>query len=114
MQKHALETIDAGKDDQVSGADETLLRILAEKRANLETPTAGEILKAAQESEPNIFRTWTAKAVSNALRRYTIHTAKAHGRKLYRGVTMADLTRIQSTYGLALGLREEASAGDEC
>jgi len=111
-QRHALETIDAGKDDQIGDADETLLRILAEKRANLETPTPGELLKAAQEAESNVFRQWTAKGVSNALRRYSVHTAKMHGRKVYSGVTLGELGRIQSTYGLALGVTEDTSDGD--
>jgi hypothetical protein len=109
MQRDALESIDAGKDDQVSDTDEALLRILAERRANLETPMPGELLRAAQEGEPNVFRQWTAKGVSNALRRYGIHTATVHGRKVYSRVTLAELGRIQSTYGLALGLPEESS-----
>jgi len=74
MQQHALETIDADKDDQVSDADESLLRILAEKRANLEAPTPGEILKAAQEAESNVFRQWSPKGVANALKRYGLRT----------------------------------------
>ena len=109
VQRHALETIDAGKDDQVSDTDETLLRILAEKRVNLETPTPGEILKAAQEVEPNVFRQWTAKGISNALRRHGVRTNEVHGRHVYSRVTLADLGRIQSTYGLTLGLPEEFS-----
>jgi hypothetical protein len=106
VQQHALATIDAGKDDQVGDADETLLRLLAERRANMEAPTAGEILKAAQEAEPAVFRQWSAKGVANALRRYGLRTVEVHGRKVYSRVTLADLRRIQATYGVVLGLCE--------
>ena len=95
VQDHALTTIDAAKDDQVADADEILLRVLAERRANLEAPTPGEVLKAAQEAEPAVFRTWSAKGVSNALRRYGCRTVEVHGRKVYSRVTLADLQRIQ-------------------
>lgn len=104
MQRHALETIDAGKDDSIGDADEILLRILADKRRNLESPQPQELLKAAQDVEPVLFKLWTAKGVSNALKRYGIATATIHGRRVYSRVTLADLGRIQSTYGLTLGI----------
>jgi hypothetical protein len=107
VQEHALATIDAGKDDQVGDADEILLRLLAERRANLDTPTPGEILKAAQEAEPTVFRQWSAKGAANALKRYGVRTVEVHGRKVYSRVTLADLRRIQATYGVALGLPEQ-------
>ena len=107
VQRHALATIDAGKDDQVGDADEILLRLPAERRANRETPSPGEILKAAQESEPTVFRQWSAKGVANALKRYGLRTVEVHGRKVYSRVTLADLLRIQATYGVALGLPEQ-------
>ncbi|HPM83267.1 MAG TPA: hypothetical protein PLF81_21340 [Candidatus Anammoximicrobium sp.] len=109
LTEHARQTIEASKDDQVADADEILLRILAERRANAETPAPGEILKAAQEAEQNMFRQWTAKGVSNAMKRYGIQTAKSHGTKVYR-VALDDLRQIQTRYGLSLGLQSD---GDE-
>ena len=84
-----------------------LLRILAERRADAETPTPGDILKAAQEAEPNVFRQWSPKGVSNALRRYGIQTATLHGRRVYSKVSLADLGQIQTRYGLSLGLQTD-------
>jgi hypothetical protein len=107
MQDHALTTIDAAKDDQVGDADEILLRILAEKRLNCETPQPKEILTAAQEAEPTLFRQWSAKGVSNALRRYGIRTVAVHGRKLYSRMTLEELHHIAATYGVDLGVDEE-------
>ena len=113
MQEYALESIDAGRDDQIGDADEILLRILADKRANLETPQPKEILEAAQEAEPNGFRRWTAKGVANALRRYGLATNTYAGRRVYGKVTLADLARIENVYGLALGLPENAGEKQE-
>lgn len=107
MQGHALATIDTGRDDQVADAEETLLRVLADKRRLGLQPTPGDLLKEAQEVEPTSFKLWTAKSVSNALRRYGVHTLKVRGRKVYSQVTIADLLRIQTTYGLTLGLEPD-------
>jgi hypothetical protein len=109
VQQHALATIDTAKDDQIGDADEILLRLLAERRVNMETPSPGEILAAAREAEPTVFRQWSAKGVANALRRYGLRTVEVHGRKVYSSrATVADLRRIQATYGVALGLPEES------
>jgi hypothetical protein len=102
MQEHALATIERGKDDQVADADEILLRILAERRANSETPQAKEILEAAQEEEEaGFFRSWSAKGVANTLKRYGITTSYRHGDRVYK-TPLAELHRIQATYGLTL------------
>ena len=106
LQEHALATIDAGKDDATPDHDETLLRILAEKRTSLEMPQPKEILEAAKEYEPDGFRWWSAKGVANALRRYGITTNTYAGRKVYGKVELADLARIQATYGMTLGVQE--------
>jgi len=108
LQEHALASIDMTKDDQVSDADETLLRVLAEARANLAVPSPKEVLEAAQEIEPNTFRQWSPKGVSNTLRRYGIRTVCLHGRKVYSRVTVGDLWQIQKRYGLTLGVADEA------
>jgi hypothetical protein len=112
MQEHAAAAIGAGADEQVGDADELLLRILAERRLAGETPKAGEILAAAQVAEPTVFRTWTGKGVSNVLRRFGVQTSKTRAAREYR-TTIADLRRIQDTYGLALGLVDEAQAAKE-
>jgi hypothetical protein len=106
LQEHALQTIDAAQEEQIDDTDEALLRILAEKRRNLETPQAKDILAEAQAAEPNVFKRWTAKGVANALRRYGIRTNTYLGRKVYGKVTLGDLRRIGSVYGMALGLPE--------
>lgn len=108
MQRHALETIEAANDDQVADTDELLLRLLAERRAILETPTPGDLLKAAQEAEPAVFRGWSAKGVANALKRYGIHTATMRGRKVYSKVSTDELRRIQATYGMVLFVEDNA------
>lgn len=103
MQTHAQATIDAAQEDQVSDADEVLLRLLAERRAALETPQARDLLRAAQELEPATFRTWSAKGVGNALRRYGVQTAMLHGRRVYR-TDLPELAALGRRYGLTLGI----------
>lgn len=105
MQDHAMATIDAGRDDQTPDVDETLLRLLAERRMNLETPQPKEILDAARELDQVTFRQWSAKGVANVFRRYNIASSLLHGRRVYR-TDFADLLRIQATYGLSLGIEE--------
>jgi len=111
MQNYALKTIELGRDDQMPDAEEVLLRILAEKLAGMETPQPKEILEAAQAAEPTVFRQWSPKGVSNALRRYGIHTMTLHGRKVYR-TSLTDLARIQATYGLTLGVSTENQSAE--
>jgi hypothetical protein len=105
LQEHAMATIDAGRDDATPDHDETLLRILAEKRLNLEMPQPKEILEAARELDQVSFRQWSPKGVANVFKRYGVATAMLHGRKVYR-TDPADLLRIQATYGLSLGIEE--------
>jgi hypothetical protein len=109
MQNHASEAITAAKDDKVGDADEALLRILADKRRNGLQPTAGDILKDAQEAEPAMFKLYSAKGVSNALKRYGIRTVEVRGRKVYSRVALADLQNIQTTYGVSLGFDADES-----
>ena len=72
--------------------DEILLRILAEKRLNLDMPQPKEILEAARELDQVSFRQWTPKGVANVFRRYGLATKEIHGRKVYR-TDLADLLR---------------------
>ena len=93
----------------MADADEILLRNLAEKRANLETPQPKDILHAAREAEPAVFRSWSAKGAANAIRRYGVTTNTYRGRRVYGKVTLDDLRTIQETYGLDLGLTDGES-----
>lgn len=109
MQDHAKAAIDAAKEDKAVDADEALLRILADMRRSGLQPTAGDILKAAQQAEPAIFKLYSAKGVSNALKRYGIRTFEIRGRRVYSRVTLADLQKIQATYGVSLGFDADES-----
>ena len=111
LQEHALATIDAGRDDATPDADETLLRILAEKRLNLDMPQPKEILEAARELDQVSFRQWSPKGVANVFKRYGLATKEIHGRKVYR-TDLSELAKIQETYGLSLGINKtEAPEG---
>lgn len=112
MQEHAAATIGAGADEQVSDADELLLRILTERRLALDTPQAKDILAAAKETEPTVFHQWSFKGVSNVFRRYGLKTKKTRTAREYH-TSLADLRHIQDAYGLALGLPDEPEAAKE-
>lgn len=103
MQEHALATIDAAKDDQTPDADEILLRILADEIRAGRVPTPGDILTKAQEVDSVGFKNWTARAVSEHLKRYGMVTHKTCGRKMYNRVTLENLGAIQESYGVDLG-----------
>jgi len=103
LQEHALATIDAGGDDATPDHDETLLRILTEKRLNLEMPQAKEILEAARELDQVSFRQWSPKGVANVFKRYGLATKEIHGRKVYR-TDLSELAKIQEVYCLSLGI----------
>ncbi len=107
LQGHALETIDAGRDDQTPDHDETLLRLLAESVRFGERPTPGEILDKAKGAEPEGFKRWTPRAVSEHLKRYGLATIKTDGKKRYARVGRDDLGRIETSYGIDLGLQDQ-------
>lgn len=98
---HAGRMIESGRDDQVSDSDAVLLRLVYRAVQNFDHPTPKELLAAAQEAEPTTFKSWTAKAVSNHLKRYGVNTMKSHGRRLYRN-EIGDLERVAKTYGIDL------------
>ena len=56
-----------------------------------------------------MFKLYSAKGVSNALKRYGIRTVEIRGRKVYSRVTLADLQNIQATYGVSLGFEADES-----
>ena len=102
MQEHALGVIEAGKDEQMPDHDETLLKLLALAVARGDRPTPGELLDQAREVESEGFKRWSAKGVSEHLKRYGLQTIKTDGRKRYAHVTTEDLGRIQANYGFDL------------
>jgi hypothetical protein len=114
VQRHALQSIDAGKDDAVPEADECLLELLAEAVQNGQTPTAGELLAMAQERDPNTFGKtegrgprWQPNAVTRRLKNYGIPAPrKSNGQRRYREVNLATLQRIQRHYGIDLGIAD--------
>ena len=111
LQEHAMATIESGRDDATPDHDETLLRILAERRSNGDAPQPKEILEAARELDPVSYRQWSPKGVGNVFRRYGLETKEIHGRKVYRA-DLSELVRIQEVYGLSLGLNQtEAPEG---
>ena len=95
--------IDSGKDELTPDQDETLLRILAEEIRASHAPTPGEILETVKGSEPESFKTWTARGISAHLKRYGLATNKTSGRRVYGRVTLDDLRLIQEHYGVDLG-----------
>jgi hypothetical protein len=109
MQDHAGRLIDANRDDAVPDVDEVLLRLLAD--AVLQQTHAGlspeELLRQAQQREPNLFTKWTTRGVSSTLKRYGLQSTKCHGRRTYRDVSLIRLAEIERAYGLDLGLPAE-------
>jgi hypothetical protein len=104
VQRHALAAVDAGNDEAVPDADETLLEVLADKvRAGI-SPTPGEICERAKELDPAVFDRWTPRTVSNRLKTYGLAARKVDRRREFRDVTLADLGRIQRHYGIDLGV----------
>ena len=110
----ALHLIELSADDQAPEADEILLRHLADlicagktvgnRRLICHDVTPAELLGQVRDRHDVVFKLWSAKGVSNALKRYGIGAKKSHGRRSYKHVTLADLRRIERAYGLDLGL----------
>ncbi|GEM_PF-1190753 len=106
MQAHAADSIDAARDDAIPDADETLLEILAEQIEAGLRPTAGEILREAQEKDQATFaKFWTPRTVSNRLKSYGIEARKTDRRREFK-TTPADLARIQTAYGIDLNISD--------
>ncbi len=105
LRDHALATLAQGKDDETPDHDHTLLGIVAQAIRLGERPTPGDILDRAKASEPEAFKRWTARAVSEHLKRYGLTTNKTGGSKRYARVSVDDLERIETNYGIDLGMR---------
>jgi hypothetical protein len=114
VSRHALATLDAGKDEQVSEADETLLEILTEAVRADEWVTPGEILDRAQQRDPGTFGKpngsgprWQPNTVSRRLKNYGIGTPKkSNGKRYYRNVTLDQLRLVQRHYDIELQIEE--------
>lgn len=98
VRAHALEVIEANRDDAVPDQDETLLRVLADCVEALETPTPSEILGKAQAIDPAGFRNWSASGVGNHLRRYGLRARRGRQRRYH--ATTDELRRIERVYGM--------------
>ncbi len=106
LQEHALATIEAGREDTTPDADEILLRILADEIRAGRVPTSSDILGKAQGVDSTGFRNWSARGVSEHLKRYGVVTHKSCGRKVYSRVTLESLRVIQESYSVDLGFGE--------
>lgn len=108
LQEHARTVAGEGRDDSTPEADETLLRIVAEavidgRQASLK---AGDVLASARALDAQTFDRWSARGIGAALGRYGLRPVKGTGStgRNFRRVTVAQLRRIEASYGLELGL----------
>lgn len=106
MQEHARSVAGEGRDDATPEADEALLRIVAGAvvEGRQATLKAGDVLAAARQVDAATFDKWSARGVSAALARYGVKTNKLIGQRVFGRVTAATLRRIESAYGIDLGL----------
>ena len=63
-------------------------------------------MEKAKEVEPDGFKRWSPRGVAEHLKRYGLTTIKTDGRKRYARVTREDLGKIETNYGIDLGLNE--------
>ena len=107
MQDQAADSIELSRDDAMPEADEVLLRLVTDAvvRGTHTATQAKDVLARARDLDLETFRSYTAKRVANALKRYEIRTHKSPGgRRVYGKVTMAQLRRVERNYGFELGL----------
>lgn len=111
MQQHALAIIDQGRAEAIPDADDVLLRVLAGAVQQDQRPTPKEILDAAKQTEPDMFRNWNARTVSRKLASYNIPgTRKSGGRREFRDVTLGHLREIEARYAVDLELAPESGS----
>ena len=109
MQRHALATVEKGKDDQIPDADEVLLEVMTELVKAGNQPTPGEILSRVKVRDSSTFDKWIAATVSRRLKVYGLAAPKkSHGERRYKEVTLSELFRIQQHYGIDLGIVDPA------
>jgi hypothetical protein len=108
VQDYAQSSIDAGRDDKTPFEDEILLRLLADALRLGERPRASDLLTQARVRDPDYFEPWTARGVSARLKRYGLETRKSDGDKVYGPWLLEVLRRVETSYGMDLGLSEQA------
>ena len=110
LRRHALETIEAAQDDALPDADETLLRIAAEKVTMGLRFGPSDVLNAAQQADPPMFSRWMSKTVSKRLQLYgfPVPRRSTHGIRVF-DVGLDVLRRIQQNYGVDLGVSSLSS-----
>ena len=101
-------------EDPVPEDDEILLRLLAEARLRGEQPEPGEILDKAKERAGYLFQGIRPSEVTRRLKRYGIpKTDRSNGRRVFREVTLDMLRRVQTNFGVDLGIPDRHSAETE-
>src|SRR5262249_25781323 len=109
LRRHALASVETGKDDQTPEADEVLLEILTGFVRGGDQPTPGEVLRKGKERDPVTFDKWVPQTVTRRLKTYGVPgPRKAHGERRFRDVTLDTLRRVQRHYGIDLGIAEPA------
>jgi hypothetical protein len=103
MQKQAIDSVNAAKEDVIPDADQVLLQLLTEEVGNGNRPTPSELLNAAQKVDEATFDSWSPRMVSNRLKTYGIALRKLKPHE-YRETILAQLWQIQQHYGLDLGI----------
>ncbi|MCY2927144.1 MAG: hypothetical protein NT031_17265 [Planctomycetota bacterium] len=104
VRQHAMDSIEANRDDQVSETDDVLLRVVANLvRNGGRNFTAGDILTAARESDEKLFQWWSKRTVSARLQLYGLPASRktTNGRRVY-DFSCTHLLRIQEHYGIDL------------
>jgi hypothetical protein len=104
MQAFAQQTIESCREDAVMDADEVVLTVVAEMLASGARPTCKAVLESARERDEATFgKGWSPRRVSTVLKRYGLRTFKSGSNRVVE-VGTADLLRIQSAYGIDLGV----------
>jgi hypothetical protein len=111
LRQHALLLIESSREAATPPDDEAILRALARAVGSGIAPTAGELLATVQAAEPSLFHKWTAKGVSNHIKRYGIASRKCNGRHIF-DPSPADLLRVQQSYGIDLDLPTDPPTGN--
>ena len=96
--------ITSAKENQTPETDEIVLTVFTEKINEGGMTSPGEILGECQSREPNLFNRYSAKGIATLLGRYSFSATKTNGRRAYRHTTVDDLRKVQTHYGVDLGL----------
>lgn len=114
--QYAMRVIERDRDDATPEADESLLRIVAERvvlGSNHKLEPKG-LLSAAIEIDPATFQRWSPKRVGETLKKYGIRSNRSNGRRVYSDVTLAQLRKLERRYAIDLGLPPESVPSAPC